>query len=121
MEPPARGPAPRRNSEPLLIELPLDRRRFLVLVGGAAAYLALRPHLGWAGKLAEGIPHLQPWALPDEPPGSPIELARALIGAAVLAPSNWNSQPWRFEAEGTSIRLVADTQRSLPFTDPDQH
>ncbi|HEY3214992.1 MAG TPA: hypothetical protein VGK93_00730 [Candidatus Eisenbacteria bacterium] len=54
------------------------------------------------------------------PPANPIELARALVGAAVLAPSNWNSQPWRLEVEGSSVRLVADPQRALPVTDPDR-
>lgn len=66
------------------------------------------------------MPALQPWSLPEGRPGSTLEVARALISAAVLAPSHWNSQPWRFEVEGASIRLVADTQRSLPVTDPDQ-
>jgi nitroreductase len=43
-----------------------------------------------------------------------------LIGAAVLAPSTWNSQPWRFEVDGETIRLVADSRRALPITDPAQ-
>ena len=90
------------------------------MVGGAAAYVALRPALAVAGKAAEGTPTLQPWTLPGEPPANPNDLARALIGAAVLAPSHWNAQPWRFEVEGASIRLVADAQRALPFTDPDR-
>ncbi len=49
-----------------------------------------------------------------------MELARALVGAAVLAPSNWNSQPWRMEVEGYAVRLVADPRRALPVTDPDR-
>lgn len=112
------GPAPAAREVFLL-----DRRRFLVAVGGAVAYAALRPQLAWARKVRHGeagLPVLQPWILPDDPPANPLDLARALIGAAVLAPSNWNSQPWRFEVEGTSLRLLADTQRSLPVTDPDQ-
>jgi nitroreductase len=98
----------------------LDRRRFLILAGGAAAAVVLRPHLAWARRVRSALPVLQPWSLPAEAPVNPIELTRALIGAAVLAPSNWNSQPWRFEAEGSTIRLVADTERTLPATDPDQ-
>jgi hypothetical protein len=98
----------------------LDRRRFLLVVGASAAYVALRPHLALAKKLQRGHPPLQPWAIGSEAGGNPIELARTLIGAAVLAPSNWNSQPWRFEVEGNAIRLVIDAQRSLPMTDPDQ-
>ncbi len=95
----------------------IGRRRFLVSVAGAATYMALRPHVAWARGVARPWPQLQPWTLPDEPaPG--LELVRAMIGAAVLAPSQWNTQPWRFEVEGTTIRLVADAGRALPVTDP---
>ncbi len=95
----------------------IGRRRFVVTVAGAAAYVALRPHLAWARKVARPRPQLQPWTLPDAPPAG-LELVRALIGAAVLAPSQWNSQPWRFEVEGNTVRLVADATRALPVTDP---
>ncbi|HTO91212.1 MAG TPA: hypothetical protein VMJ70_08790 [Candidatus Sulfotelmatobacter sp.] len=96
----------------------IDRRRFLALAGGTAAYLALRPTESWAKKAGKANPSLQPWALPEEIPGNPVDAARALIGAAVLAPSDWNAQPWRFEVEGNAIRLVADARRALPITDP---
>ena len=99
---------------------PLGRRRFLVLVGGAAAYEYLRPGAALAKKLASGPPTLQPWTLPELSPEGGIELAKAVIGAAVLAPSHWNTQPWRMETEGESIRLVADPSRSLPVVDPEQ-
>ena len=98
---------------------PLDRRRFLSLAAGALAYSALRPHLAIA-RAASRSSGLQPWALPSEAPAGAIETARALIGAAVLAPSHWNAQPWRFEVEGNTIRLAADAARALPVTDPDR-
>jgi nitroreductase len=98
----------------------LDRRRFLILAGGALAYGALRPHLALAKHAEQWPAGLQPWTLPSEPPANPIDLARAMIGAAVLAPSHWNAQPWRFEVEGNSIRVVADFSRALPATDPDR-
>ena len=98
----------------------LDRRRFLILAGGAAAYSALRPHLALARRAAAWRGGLQPWSLPSDPPANPIDLARALVGAAVLAPSHWNAQPWRFEVEGNLIRMVADPARALPATDPDR-
>ncbi len=101
------------------------RRRILVLAGGLAAYAAVRPHLAWARRLAAAGPNappplLQPWSLPDDPPRDPVDLVRALTGAAVLAPSEWNAQPWRFEAEGRSIRVVTDPRRALPYLDGDQ-
>ena len=83
----------------------LDRRRFLVLVGGVAALRALEPTLAWA-KRATTLPSLQPWRLPNALPAQPIEAARALIGAAILAPSHWNAQPWRFEVDSWVSHLA---------------
>src|SRR5438874_155446 len=87
----------------------IDRRRFLVLAGSAVAWCALQPPLtasrAWARRGAPAVLPRQPWALPAELPGGTLDQARALIGAAVLAPSHWNTQPWRFEVEGESVRL----------------
>jgi nitroreductase len=99
--------------------LTLDRRRFLIAMGSAAAYAALRPHLGIAAHAAQ-TSGLEPRTLPNDPPAASIDLARALIRASVLAPSHWNAQPWRFEVEGNSIRILADPTRALPVTDPDR-
>jgi nitroreductase len=98
--------------------LTLDRRRFLLLVGGTAAWTALRPALPWA-ELATARPGA-PWTLPERFPTGTIEGSRALIGAALLAPSFWNTQPWRFEVDGDAIRVVLDPQRTMPVCDPDQ-
>ena len=100
--------------------VPLDRRRFLVLLGGTAALQALEPTLAWARKAANTLPALQPWSLPDSLPTVPLEAARALIGAAILAPSHLNTQPWRFEVDTSELRLMLDAQRTLPQDDPDQ-
>ncbi len=100
--------------------VPLGRRRFLVLVGGAAALHTLEPALAWARKAANTLPALQPWSLPDAMPAAPLEAARALIGAAILAPSHMNTQPWRFEVDTNELRLMLDPQRTLPLDDPDQ-
>ena len=105
-------------NSPRLYTLPLDRRRFLILVGGAAAWTALGPYAALAAK-SGALAALQPWTLPERVSGNEIEIARALIGAAVLAPSHWNTQPWRFEVEGPLIRLLADPQRALPTIDPE--
>ena len=104
---------------PRFYTVPLDRRRFLILVGGAAAWAALRPYAGLAEKAGAQLPPLQPWTLPERASGSEMDIARALIGAAVLAPSHWNAQPWRFEVEGAAVRLLADPQRALPAIDPE--
>lgn len=114
----ASGSAP--PSAPLARPAPheIDRRRFLLTAGGAAAFVALRPTLAVAKKLGATPAGLQPWSLPDDLPGNPVDAARALIGSAVLAPSDWNAQPWRFEVEDRLIRIVADGKRALPITDP---
>lgn len=100
----------------------IDRRRFIIMAGGFTAAAALGPRLAWAKKAAQpgpAPPMLQPWALPSDPPGNALDTGRALVGAAVLAPSEWNTQPWRFEVEHTSVRMLADPARLLPRTDPD--
>ena len=112
------GPAAR--GVPRFYTVPLGRRRFLILVGGAVAQAALRPYAALAAKGAKSLPPLQPWSLPERAPADEIEAARALIGAAVLAPSHWNTQPWRFEVEETHVRLLGDPARALPVTDPER-
>jgi nitroreductase len=120
MDRPAAGGGSAVPRSPRFFTVPLDRRRFLIVVGGAAAYATLRPYAALAQKAGAGLPPLQPWTLPDHAPAGEIELARWLIGAAVLAPSHWNSQPWRFEVEGSVIRLFGDPQRALPVIDPER-
>ena len=111
------GPA---DLGPVFASVTLDRRRFLVVLGGATTLHVLAPSLAWARRAANTLPSLQPWMLPDALPANPIEAGRALVGAAVLAPSHWNAQPWRFEVDAGELRVLLDPQRVLPLDDPDQ-
>ena len=111
------GPDPER---PEFATLQLDRRRFLVVLGGLAALRAAAPAIAWAKKNANTLPVLQPWTLPDALPANAFDAGRALVGAAVLAPSYYNAQPWRFEVDATEVRVLLDPQRTLPLADPDQ-
>ncbi len=123
-----RSPRPPRDLRPSATNPPraLARREFLAVAAGAAAGLVLQPAIAWSRAGARGTRArnggvvLQPWALPMDPPPAGLDLVRALVGAAVLAPSDWNTQPWRFEVSPTSIRLLADPQRTLPRGDPDR-
>jgi hypothetical protein len=47
------------------------------------------------------------------------ETARYVVAEAVWAPSVYNTQPWRFVAEGRQVSLYADADRALPVADPD--
>jgi nitroreductase len=51
--------------------------------------------------------------------GSPAEKLRFFLGYAILAPSNHNSQPWRWRISNDTVELYADRMRALPHTDPD--
>src|SRR5439155_7494425 len=113
------GGLPEARQEPQASGDPIDRRRFLVMLGGAAVLAAAGSRTA-AAKKGAGRPHAPPSTIPAEPPASQVEAARALIGAAILAPSDWNTQPWSFEVDGAAMRLVADTRRALPVTDPER-
>jgi len=117
---PPRAAGPAGDPRPVFFENRIGRRRFLYVLGGATAYATLRPHGAWAQRAGAALPSLQPWSLPSAPPADPVDLTRALIGAAVLAPSRWNTQPWRFESEGSVIRVVADPRRALRVLDPER-
>ena len=50
-------------------------------------------------------------------PGTPEEIARFAVGAAVWSPSVHNTQPWRFRAQPGEISLYADADRRLAVAD----
>lgn len=50
--------------------------------------------------------------------GPPEAQLTAMLNWAVLAPSVFNTQPWRFAVEGDSVYLFADRARQLAHLDP---
>lgn len=64
----------------------------------------------------------KPWeiAAADFPhDGATIDKWRFLIGYAILAPSNHNTQPWLFHVRGNELDLYADRTRACRVADPD--
>ncbi len=66
-------------------------------------------------------PNCTAWTVSDdEYPhlGTPADQLRFMVRYAVLAPSNHNSQPWRFVVRDHAVELRADRTRALRVTDP---
>lgn len=49
---------------------------------------------------------------------APADQWHFLINYALLAPSEYNTQPWLFRVQGNSVEICADYSRSLPVVDP---
>jgi hypothetical protein len=47
----------------------------------------------------------------------PVEQIRQIVTVAALAPSVYNTQPWRFRTDGYVIDLFADRERQLHYLD----
>ena len=63
-----------------------------------------------------------PWSIAAEDypaTGSQAQRLRFLLRYAILAPSNYNSQPWLFRIVGDDIEMYADRRRGLAVIDPD--
>ena len=50
---------------------------------------------------------------------APAEQWCFLLNYALLAPSEYNTQPWLFRVQGDSVELFADPSRRLPVVDPE--
>ncbi|MEI8255384.1 MAG: hypothetical protein WCJ30_06885, partial [Deltaproteobacteria bacterium] len=51
--------------------------------------------------------------------GRPEDALRVAVEHAILAPSLYNTQPWKFSIRGFTIDLIADRKRALRIVDPD--
>lgn len=72
--------------------------------------------------MATSDPHLDPREVVNihfPVTGEFADYLRFLLNYAVLAPSERNSQPWRFRVSRDTISLYADRSRALPVIDPE--
>ncbi len=67
------------------------------------------------------VPRATPWNIDERDfprTGTPAQQLTFLTGYAILAPSVFNTQPWKFVVGNDEVRLLADTSRWLPRADP---
>jgi hypothetical protein len=96
------------------------KRRNLIITGGCALALTGAEALAWT-RLTGSMSDYDNYAkgvraeLPSEPN------VRDLIRYATLAANGHNTQPWRFAASKSAIRLLPDQTRRTSVLDPDDH
>jgi hypothetical protein len=92
------------------------------MLAGAGATLLLAAEGGVWRADAQGLfdigkgPAYAPWS---DWRGEGVRGPLALVPAAMLAANAHNTQPWRFQIEGTRIDLFADRTRGIGTVDPD--
>src|SRR5690606_39139514 len=97
----------------------MNRRR--LMIGFAGLGLGLSAPVGWrAARQRVWAPHsgaaFEPWSRWPPERDTPA-LEQALL-AATLAPSNLNTQPWRFHAEGDRVDVYVDPALPAAVADP---
>ena len=66
---------------------------------------------------------MDPWEIDEKSfprDGTKSEKIRFLLGYAILAPSTFNTQPWRFMIREQELMVFADMERWLRISDADQ-
>ena len=93
---------------------PMERRRFIRLVGGGVVgAVAIASLPGCSSDFPAEA--LQAW----RGPANRTELRRWALAYAILAPNSHNRQPWQVDLrESDAITLYVDRERLLPMTDP---
>ena len=101
--------------------MPITRRHLLAAAwrGSAAAAVIGSGALGWrlfeTGLVDGAAPAFDAWTSYDDLPGGD---PASLVGAAILAASPHNTQPWRFAIGAGRIDVLADEERHLGSFDP---
>lgn len=100
---------------------PLQRRRFMRLVGGGAVAAITTAGMAGLSGCARGMPPeaIEAWAGPGSSVAQDVDVRRWLLSYAILAPHSHNLQSWVADL-GTpgQITLYCDLKRVLPQTDP---
>jgi hypothetical protein len=95
------------------MEMTMDRRAFVQLVGGGAVFAAAAPLAGCSNAVPPEA--VAAWQGPRNEP----DLRRWILSHAILAPHSHNLQSWLVDLRTPGeIVLRCDRQRLLPETDP---
>jgi len=91
------------------------------MIGFAGLGLGLCAPVGWrAARQRLWAPHsgaaFEPWS--RWPPGDDTPALEQALLAATLAPSNLNTQPWRFRVEGNRVDVYVDPTLPAAVADP---
>lgn len=73
--------------------------------------------------MAKYDPKVTPWQINEQyfpSKGSSTEKLKFLLRYAILAPSSYNTQPWKFAVGKDDIHLFADMSRWMRVSDPDK-
>jgi hypothetical protein len=95
------------------MEIWMNRRQFVRIVGGGAVAGAATFSVGCSGRLPEEA--IAPW----KGPGEETDVRRWILSYAILAPHSHNLQSWLVDLRRPDeILLRCDRDRLLPETDP---
>jgi len=95
-------------------------KRRTLLVGGGAAVLAGGALAGSFAMTGSAADYARAMETLRAPLGGGPDLD-GVIRYATLAANGHNTQPWRFQASGQTIRISPDLSRRTPAVDPDDH
>jgi hypothetical protein len=97
------------------MEIAMDRRNFIRLVGGGVVFSAAVPLTGCSSSSDYPSQAIEAWNGPQ----SESDPRRRALAYAITAPNPHNLQPWLVDLRETGVIIVmTDPERVLPHTDP---
>jgi hypothetical protein len=95
-----------------------QRRAFLKILSLTGAGVAFAPAMTACAPSPYPTQVDRTWNTPFQMEASRIDQIGEIIRFATLAPSGHNTQPWKFQVQGNTIRILPDPSRRLAVVDP---